>query len=743
MATQEMILKLSFDDEGTFTGLEDINQEIKKVDESTVHLEKSTKTLKGQYAELKKEQDKFDPGTEKFNELSIKMGELKDRMNDAAEAVKGNTGPAIEGMSNTFGIMGEQLSNLDFEGLTQSIQTFSGNLARVDTAALGSGLKAAFQAGVAGLKALGKAVLANPIFLLVGVIVAVIAYWKELSDFVTGKSKMLENLNKQAEALKSQEQALTRELALQKALGAGAAAILQTELALLKNKQKQAETAMKIAILEEDKAKFLESQQAQLQAINDLEIRKVKINQDAQLLLDKIRSGTDEQYNKQLLQNQAFNEYKKATEELSVLQQINNERAAQLNNEITAARRAGNNALADQLVLERESLKLQNISLQNNKDEIWNAGEAAKDTVKTEKELEAIAKSKAAAAERKAKADADAKKIQEDALEIDKRLDAIEKDRADAKKTALNKEIDDALALQKTEEEAYKKANKSEKELQDLKIRHSLELQDLLQKFAKLEQEIADEKAAKLKQLQQEGINQKQAELIELQSIIDAADEANFQSTLSKQEQELMAQQDYYFQLKTQAEAAGLDTAALVEEQARKENEIKEKYRKEDQANRMANIQSGFEMADLALSALMDLNQAAAKGDEASQRKTFERNKLMQKAQATIAMASGIVQQLAVPQDQLTGMNFVKAAALAAAGIANIVKINQTQFQGNTPSPSGGNLNAPTGTNAPAVDFSGGNFNNNAPGTVETYVLAGNVANALEARQKIIDQSYL
>ena len=743
MATQEMILKLSFDDEGTFTGLEDINQEIKKVDDSTVHLEKSTKTLKAQYADLKKQQDQFDPGTEKFNQLSIKMGELKDRMNDAAEAVKGNTGPAIEGMSNTFGIMGEQLSNLDFEGLTQSIQTFSGNLARIDTAALGSGLKAAFQAGVAGLKALGKAVLANPIFLLVGVIVAVIAYWKELSDFVTGKSKMLENLNKQAEALKSQEQALTRELALQKALGAGAAAILQTELALLKNKQKQAETAMKIAILEEDKAKFLESQQAQLQAINDLEIRKVKINQDAQLLLDKIRSGTDEQYNKQLLQNQAFNEYKKATEELSVLQQINNERAAQLNNEIAAARRAGNNALADQLVLERESLKLQNISLQNNKDEIWNAGEAAKDTVKTEKELEAIAKSKAAAAERKAKADADAKKIQEDALEIDKRLDAIEKDRSDAKKTALNKEIDDALALQKTEEEAYKKANKSEKELQDLKIRHSLELQDLLQKFAKLEQEIADEKAAKLKQLQQEGINQKQAELIELQSIIDAADEANFQATLSKQEQELMAQQDYYFQLKTQAEAAGLDTAALVEEQARKENEIKEKYRKEDQANRMANIQSGFEMADLALSALMDLNQAAAKGDEASQRKTFERNKLMQKAQATIAMASGIVQQLAVPQDQLTGMNFVKAAALAAAGIANIVKINQTQFQGNTPSPSGGNLNAPTGTNAPAIDFSGVNMQVNAPGGLETYVLAGNVANALEARQKIIDQSYL
>ena len=157
----------------------------------------------------------------------------------------------------------------------------------------------------------------------------------------------------------------------------------------------------------------------------------------------------------------------------------------------------------------------------------------------------------------------------------------------------------------------------------------------------------------------------------------------------------------------------------------------------------MANISANFEMASLGLDALMNLNQAAAKGDEASQRKTFERNKLMQKAQATIAMAAGIVQQLAVPQDTLTGMNFVKAAAVAAAGIANIVKINQTQFGGGGAGGGNGNLNAPTGNNAPAIDFSGANMQVNAPGSTETYVLAGNVANALEARQKIIDQSHL
>lgn len=741
MATQEMILKLSFDDEGTFTGLEDINQELAKTDAATKSVEKSTKTLKAQYAELKKQQDQFDPGTEKFNQLSQKMGELKDRMNDAAEAVKGNTGPAIEGMSNTFGIMGDQLSNLDFEGLTQSIQTFSGNLSRIDTKALAGGLKAAFNAGISGAKALALTLWQNPIFILVGVLIAVISYWEELSDFVTGKSKMLANLKEQAETLKNQEQALTRQLALQKALGAGAGQILKTELEMLKNKQQQAEVAMKIAYAEKNREDFYAAQQQQLQAINDLEVRRVKIHQDAQALLDKIRAAKDDEYNKQLLQNQAFSEYKARTEELTVEQQRNNERAKQVNNEIADAQRANNKALEDKLKLEKLSLYNQNVSIQNNKDEIWNAGMAAKEEVKTEKELEAIAARKAKQAERKSAADSAAKKLAEDILAIEQRMAELQRASMDEQE----QELFTMFERQKVEEQTFIKAKKSADELAQLRATHEAEFAAITAKYDQIEAEKEAEKLLKEKEAAQERLHIKQQEIIDLQATIDAADEANFQATLSKQEQELMASQDYYFQLKTQAEAAGLDATALVEEQARKENEIKEKYRKEDQANRMANIQSNFDMAALALDALSSLNEATAKGDEASQRKAFNRNKMIQKAQATIAMASGIVQQLAVPQDQLTGMNFVKAAAVAAAGVANIVKINQTQFNGGGPSPDGGNLNTPTGggANAPAVDFSGANLQTNAPGGVETYVLAGNVANALEARQKIIDQSYL
>ena len=90
-------------------------------------------------------------------------------------------------------------------------------------------------------------------------------------------------------------------------------------------------------------------------------------------------------------------------------------------------------------------------------------------------------------------------------------------------------------------------------------------------------------------------------------------------------------------------------------------------------------------------------------------------------------------------------MKVANAAIAGATGFAQVAKIAQTNYNstgsqgGNSGVNAGGGNNMPT---APAVDF-GFMQQTGQPNTVETYVLAGNVANALEARQKIIDQSYL
>jgi len=709
MATQEMILKLMFNDDGTFAGLEEINKQLKKTDEAAKDTEEQVKTLAQQFKALKKEQDQYDPGTKKFNELSVQMGELKYRMNDAADAVKGNTGPAIEGARASFGMLGEQMMNLDFEGLGQSLNLISGNLARLKPEDIGNGLKSMAEAGINGLKALGKAVLANPLLAVAAVITAIIVNFEKWIHLFPSLEKSLKGINEEekktldiakAKAAASQKvyENVDKQSNILKQQG-------KTEKEILQIKLKALETA-----IADRKAQLLITEK---QAITQVETAK----RNREILEGIIRFLTAPL---QML--------------LSAIDGI----AAMLGQESKLAE--GFTDLAAGLLIDPDEMEAELAkTIQENKDAI---GTMENDYAGLQNSIAAIDKK---ASDDKKKLNAEAKAEQDklneeakqkalaDALTVDQRLAQVEKDRADSRKSAIDKELDDILALQKTEEAKYRAAGKSEAEMQALKIRHSQELQGVMEKYAKLEQAKLDEDKKKLAQQTQD-----------LQKIIDAADERNIMQQYTKQQQELIANDVYYQQLISQAEAAGLDSAALTEEQARKENEIKEKYRKEDAEKRMANIQKGFEMASLGLDALMSLNQAAAKGDEASQRKTFERNKLMQKAQATIAMASGIVQQLAVPQDQLTGMNFVKAAAIAAAGIANIVKINQTQFTGGGGGGGNGNLNAPTGTaNAPAVDFSGANLQTNAPGGLETYVLAGNVANALEARQKIIDQSHL
>jgi hypothetical protein len=704
---------------------------------------KGIKTLKAQYADLKKQQDQFDPGTEKFNQLSQKMGELKDRMNDAADAVKGNTGPAIEGMSNTFGIMGQQLGNLDFEGLTQSIGTFSANLGRVNIASMTGSLKAMIQAGVAGFKTLGKVILANPIFLLIGAIIGIIAYWKELSDLVSGKKGMLESLNKQADALKTQEQSLTRQLALQKALGEGAAAILRTELDMLANKQRQAEVAMEIAVLEDDKVKFLEAQQQQLTAINDTEMRRIKIHKDAQSLLDKIRAGKDDEYNKQLLQNQAFSEYKARTEELGAEQQRNNERARQVNNEIADAQRAGNRALEEKLKLEKLSLYNQNVSIQSNKDEIWNAGMAAKDEVKTEKELERIAANKAASAKRKSDAEAAAKKLADDIL-------AVEEHMVEVQRSLMAEKDREILLLQEKQAQelkTYEKGKKSAEDLAKLKTSHATELKILTDKYDKEAQEKEAEKLAKEKEAAQERLKEKQQELIDLQTIIDTADESNFQSTLSQQQRDLMASQDYYFNLISQAETAGLDTAALIEEQGRKENEIKDKYRKEDEAKQQATQDFRLKQLGESFAALGALNDAFTKKGQQQSKKQFQIQKALNLASAVVDTYGGINKALNDKTMPSTTARIIQASIVGAMGLANVIKISKTEY-GNASAPSGTSPSAGGGGDAGTTAPSPANFaflqnQPNQQPPLQAYVVGTQVSSNLEAQQLIQNQSRL
>lgn len=718
---------------------------VEVLNKTTVAAEGTTEAIKSlnqQYTALKKQQEQFKPNTKEFKELTDQMGELKKQMKESANAVAQNAQPAIEGLRGTFGTMKEQVMNFNFEGLTESLKSFTANIGRVNVSSITGSLKAMLAAGVQGFKTLGNVIKQNPIFILVGVIIGIIAYWKELSDLVSGKKGMLESLNKQLDALKSQEQTLIRELALQKALGAGAAQILQTELAMLKNKQAQAEAAMKIAILEEDKAKFLEAQQQQLQAINDYELRKIKIYTDGKALLDKIRAGKNDEFNKQLLQNQAFQVYKDQTEQYGVLQQKNNEQAKELTNQIADAQRNGNKALEEKLRLQKLDLYNQNVNLQKDKDEMWNAGMAAKAEVKTEKELERIAASKAASAKRKSDADAAAKKLKEDILAIEQRMAELQRGGMDEQE----QELFAMFERQKVEEQTFIKAKKSADELAQLRATHEIEFAAITAKYDQIEADKDAEKLAKEKEAAEEIKKQKKQELADLQAIIDAADKNNIESEYTQQERELIASQEYYLTLKEQAKAAGLDAQALVDEQARKENEIKDKYRKEDEAKQQATQDFRLKQLSESFAALGALNDAFTKKGQQQSQKQFQIQKALNLASAVVDTYGGINRALNDKTMPSTTARIIQASIVGAMGLANVIKISKTEY-GNASAPSGTNMSAGgggEGTTAPSpanFDFLQNQPNQQPP--LQAYVVGTQVSSNLEAQQLIQNQSRL
>jgi hypothetical protein len=96
---------------------------------------------------------------------------------------------------------------------------------------------------------------------------------------------------------------------------------------------------------------------------------------------------------------------------------------------------------------------------------------------------------------------------------------------------------------------------------------------------------------------------------------------------------------------------------------------------------RADNIVGGFDLASQGAQAFADLNDALSAGDQANAEQAFKRTKALQLAGAIANTAAAVTAQLAVPQDALTGANFVKAGIALTTGLAQIATIKSTKFE--------------------------------------------------------------
>lgn len=212
------------------------------------------------------------------------------------------------------------------------------------------------------------------------------------------------------------------------------------------------------------------------------------------------------------------------------------------------------------------------------------------------------------------------------------------------------------------------------------------------------------------------------------------------------QEQELAAAEQQYLALTTLAIKAGKSTVEATQIYEAKKREIKKKYADQARADELANAAASVQLAGQSFGALAQLSEALGKGNEKNAEKTFKITKALRIGEAVASTAAAIMTQLAVPQDALTGANFVKAGIVAVTGAAQIATIASAKFQpsggggGNKPSsPSIPTAGASAQPMTPNISFN--NTENQLAGMLgrpmRAYVINQDITNANQLERRI------
>jgi hypothetical protein len=655
---------------------------LQNVDAAASGAEKSSESLRTQLRNLQRELADLDPNSDKFQELSRQTGEIKDRMNDAAEATRANAGPAFETLGNNFGLLTQRLVNLDFEGVGQSLKGIAGSISNVKFGDLANGAKSL----ATGFKAIGGALLNNPIFLIAAIVIGLGAALFALKDKIAPVKKAFDVL---AEGVKSVTDLIT---SFTDAIGLTNVAADEQ----LKKTQEKLEGNVKDANAQ--RRRMVADAKRNNTSVEDVErahFEKMKAIYQEQLdaLDNRVRSGIA----------LSEDDLKKQQELKTQLEGI----------------------VADQYDFETEQL------------------------VKARQAQEEADKEAAAKAKERAKQAAEEKKQRE--KELTAALAQAQEERLQSTLSAEQKELrQNELKFA----ELLKKAGNNKELQKQVKEQEEQAKVDIEAKYAKIradEKAKADEKTrADAKAAEQ----QFQDELAELENIA-------FEATLTAQQKELRALDEYYFEKIEKAKQAGIDTTALEQEYANKTAEIDENYRKEKEAKdkeaaakEKAIQDAKVQIAADAVGLLIALNDSFTGKDEASRKKGFERNKKLQIAQALISTYQGAAGAYAAATVSpitvgFPAYPFIQAGLAVAAGLAQVNKIRQTQFEGgggggsaSIPSTGASGGGGQAGTPQSPINTS---FLQNRPeqNPLQTYVVEGQITDKQEAAQKVRDQSRL
>lgn len=632
---------------------------------------KSLRTLKQEFKDIQKELDSVQVGTDEYKKKLQQLADVKDEIDDLNDAIKSSTGAgkfeafAKVGSAIAGGFAAAQgamaLFGSESEELQKSLMKVQGAMALAQGVAqledLGNAFKNAKnvvmdfgKSAMTAIKGMNKALLASGIGALVVALGAVVAYWDDIKEAISGvdaeQKKLLENQKQSTEASQKQLDSISKQENILKLQGKSEKEILQMKVSATKQvitgleaqlqsqkamKQQQVETAKRNKDILEGILKFLTAPITMLlktvdyvgKALGkDFGLEEKFYGGIAGLIFDPEEVATEA--DKTIAETEAkLTELKnsQAGYELSI-QNINKD-AAQKQADANKARLESEAELQKRL----QELRTANINdaevqeLQRLKNQFEADQKAIRDS-KGSEETKA-----AALLELKQKYENDWKGI-EDKFEAErvKKKEEADKKAADEAKKAEEDRIKNALLVAETEQLA-------------LKNQRDLNLQD----------EIDYE-------------NKKYAILI-----------SNKQLTNE-------------------------ELKKLEEEHAAKLNEIGVKQLAQEKAIQDAK----FNLLKDSLNLASELVSTFAGQDEASQRKAFELNKKIKLSLAVMDGIKGVqnayISALDSPFTKVfPAYPFIQAGIAGAFSAASIAKIAQTQYQS---SGGGANIGAPSGGSA-------------------------------------------
>lgn len=640
-------------------------------------IKKELRELKGEIANA------TDP--EALASLTQRAGELKDQLADANEQVNiFASGSKFEQVSNGLGSIKDSIMSLDFAEAGQKAKLLTTSLKNLNPAEFAAQFKGFGQVIMSVGSAVGVltsqfikmgiALLSNPIFLLVAVIVAIVAAILIFLHKMGILKKIFEVIMIPINALIEGFKALTDWIGLTSyAAEENAAKTEEANKRVVESTDKRTQAVVgyydyEIKMFQLYGLKTLDLELSKSKALAEGSKKKI---QSAKVALDaELQLGEDADQEK-------IKNLRKSIEEENKI--------------IIDERRNRNYLVAQDAVKEREDAK--------------------KKLEADKKAAEDDAKQKADAAKKAADA---ARKFAENRLNAARTIRDIE--------IALIKDDNDREVA--TINEKYARLIQDTKKNENLTKAEKLRLQALYNEQLKVE--LANQEKTVL-----DAEKAKQEKLLDL---IKANNEARQQAeedffevyrtqVMSKEQQEVDAVNAKYFQLIAKAEQYGLDTKILKEQQEKEVADITKKYADEqakavadaeakkrqaqlDTANNALSIaenstKSIQNLGDIAFAAKMAKVKKGSKEEEELAKKQFKFNKAMQLAGAIVDAGKAVTASLAASPVAIGPVpNPIGIASLATAittSALNISKIAATQF---TSTASGGGGGATTGVGA-------------------------------------------